>query len=150
MENKFDRGTFINAVSFGGVGLALGHPHIVKANAENGKPAILGGPKAHPNIFPSWPMSDQTGEKALLEVINSKAWHRNGGTSVEKFEKEYAKILEAKHCLAVCSGTNSLYTMMGALDVGLGDEALFPCHTFVARGDRVSISGKLCKYENPN
>jgi perosamine synthetase len=139
--NKLDRRKFIGALSVGGATLAMGIPFVAKASDV--RPAILGGPKANPDTFPAWPISDKTEEKALIEVLTSKAWGRNGGTAVTQFEDEYAKVLGAKHCLGVSSGTSSLYTMLGALDVGPGDEVIIPVYTFVATYNVVVLNYAL-------
>src|SRR5688500_7195661 len=110
MSKKLDRRKFIGALSLGGVGLAVGIPHIAKAS--DARPAILGGPKAHPGSFPSWPMFDQTEEKALIDVLKSKIWGRAGGPTVTKFQTEYGKLLGAKRFLGVYSGTCRLFDML--------------------------------------
>ena len=141
MNNKLDRRKFIGALSLGGVSLAVGMPHIV--SASDVKPAMLGGAKAHPGAFPSWPMFDQTEEKALIDVLKSKIWGRAGGPTVTKFQTEYGKLLGAKHCLGVSSGTSSLCTMLGALDIGPGDEVIIPVYTFIATYNVVTLNYAL-------
>ncbi|MEX1238973.1 MAG: DegT/DnrJ/EryC1/StrS family aminotransferase [Cyclobacteriaceae bacterium] len=141
MSNKLDRRKFIGALSLGGAGLAVGIPHFAKASDV--KPAILGGPKAHPGSFPTWPMFDQTEEKALTDVLKSRIWGRAGGPTVTRFQTEYGKLLGAKHCLGVSSGTSSLYTMLGALDIGPGDEVVIPVYTFIATYNVVTLNYAL-------
>jgi len=141
MNDKLDRRKFIGALSVGGVSLVVGLPHV--ASASNPKPALLGGPKANPANFPGWPMFDQTEEKALMEVLRSKSWGRNGGTAVTNFEKAFAQLLGVKHCVGVSSGTSSLYTMLGALDVGPGDEVILPVYTFIATYNVVVLNYAL-------
>jgi dTDP-4-amino-4,6-dideoxygalactose transaminase len=75
---------------------------------------------------------DSTEEQALLDVLRSNKWGRLDGKMTAKFEEEYAKMLGVKHALATSSGTQALYTMLGALDVGPGDEVIIPVYTFVA------------------
>ena len=121
----------------------MGVPHIVTATA-NTKPAILGGPKAHPGSFPGWPVFDETEKKALLDVLQSSTWGRLGGKkTVASFEEEYEKLFGAKNCLAVSSGTSALYTIMGALDIGPGDEVIIPPYTFVATYNVVVLNYAL-------
>lgn len=141
MRRKLDRREFIGALSMGTVGLSVGVPHL--ATASSAKPAILGGPKAHPGVFPSWPIFDETEEKALINVLKSKIWGRAGGPTVTKFQEEYAKLLGAKHCLGVSSGTSSLSTMLGALDIGPGDEVIIPVYTFIATYNVVTMNYAL-------
>ncbi|GEO04770.1 3-amino-5-hydroxybenzoate synthase [Adhaeribacter aerolatus] len=143
MENKLDRRDFISALSLAGVSLAMGMPHLATATAANAKPALLGGPKAHPGAFPSWPLFDQSEEKALLDVLRSKVWGRLGGKVVATFEKEYQQLLGAKHCLGVSSGTSALYTILGALEIGPGDEVIIPPYTFIATYNVVVLNYAL-------
>lgn len=143
MNNKWDRREFINTMSVAGVSLAMGMPHIASAGAANSKPAILGGPKAHPGGFPGWPVFDQTEDNALLDVLRSKSWGRLSGNMVGNFEKEYEKLTGAKHCLGVSSGTSALHTILGALDIGPGDEVIIPVYTFIATYNVVVLNYAL-------
>ena len=141
MRKKVDRRRFIETLSLGGVTLAIGMPGI--ARASDVKPAVLGGPKAHPDTYPSWPVFDKTEEQALTEVLKSKAWGRGGGNAVTEFERQYAQSLDVKNCLAVSSGTSSLYTMLGALNIGPGDEVIIPVYTFIATYNVVVLNYAL-------
>jgi len=144
MENKFNRRNFVSTTSIAGAGLALGFPNISCASVSDTlKPAILGGPKAHTGAFPSWPVTDQTEEKALQDVLQSKNWCRLGSNKVESFETEYKKLNDAKHCLATSSGTNALYTILGAMDIGPGDEVIIPVYTFIATYNVVTLNYAL-------
>lgn len=142
MQNEISRRQFIGNTSLAGAGLALGLPHIVRG-AETAKPAKLGGPKAHPGGFPGWPVFDATEEKALLDVLKSGRWFRGNGAAVAAFEAEYKKLTGAKHCLAASSGTAALSTVLGALDVGPGDEVIIPPYTFVATYNVVVLNYAL-------
>lgn len=141
MRKKVDRRKFIEALSLGSVTLAIGMPGL--ARGSDGKPAVLGGPKAHPDAYPSWPVFDKTEELALTKVLKSKAWGRGSGKSVTEFESAYAKALDVRHCLAVSSGTSSLYTMLGALNIGPGDEVIIPVYTFIATYNVVVLNYAL-------
>src|SRR5437867_7719387 len=87
LKHKLNRRQFVSAASAAGAGLALGFPTIARGAAESGKPAILGGPKAHPGGFPGWPVIDQTEENAMLETLRSREWFRSTGNAVVKFEE---------------------------------------------------------------
>jgi dTDP-4-amino-4,6-dideoxygalactose transaminase len=133
MKTRFNRRNFIRTASFAGTGLALGVPRIIFASGTAAdKPAILGGPKAHPSYFPGWPVVDQTEERALMDVLNSGNWCRLGSNVVGEFESAYAKLNGAKHCLATSCGTSALSTILGALEIGPGDEVIIPVYTFIA------------------
>ena len=144
METKFNRRNFVSAASIAGAGLAFGLPNISFASgAITEKPAILGGAKAHNGAFPTWPFIDTTEEKALNEVLQSKRWCRLGSAKVDSFETEYKKLNGVKHCLATSSGTNALYTILGAMDIGPGDEVIIPVYTFIATYNVVVLNYAL-------
>lgn len=143
MNSKLNRRDFLSATSIAGAGLALNLPTIARAAAGDAKPAILGGPKAHPGAFPGWPVFDQTEEQALLDTLRSGNWFRGTGRAVAKFEDEYARLTGAKHCLATSSGTAALVAALGALDIGPGDEVIIPPYTFVATYNVVVLNYAL-------
>lgn len=143
MNNKLNRRDFLGATSIAGAGLALNFQTIVRAAAEDTKPAILGGPKAHPGGFPGWPVFDQTEEQALSATLHSGNWFRGTGRAVAKFEDEYARLTGAKHCVATASGTTALVAALGALDLGPGDEVIIPPYTFVATYNVVVLNYAL-------
>jgi len=95
-------------------------------------PAILGGAKTHPAAFPSWPIFDQTEERAILDTLRSGRWYRGTGKMVDRFQSAYANLTGARFCLAVANGTSALLTSLSALGVEPGDEVLVPPYTFIA------------------
>jgi dTDP-4-amino-4,6-dideoxygalactose transaminase len=105
---------------------------VVAAEAATEKPAMLGGAKTHPEPFPSWPVVDQTEERALGETLRSGRWYRGGGKSVARFEDAYAKLTGAKTCLATANGTAALYTSLNGMGIEPGDEVIVPPYTFIA------------------
>jgi len=143
MKYKPDRRKFLNNVSLAGISLAVGIPHISYSTTVNTKPALLGGPKAHPTDFPDWPVIGKTEENSLLDVLHSKSWGRLNGKAVASFEEEFKKLTGAKHCLGVSSGTSALYTALGALDIGPGDEVIIPVYTFIATYNVVVLNYAL-------
>jgi len=102
------------------------------ADPSAGTPAILGGAKAHPSPFPSWPVFDQTEERAMLDTLRSGKWYRGTGKMVDQFQKAYAELTGARFCLGVANGTSALLTSLSALGVEPGDEVLVPPYTFIA------------------
>ena len=102
------------------------------ADAPGDRPAILGGAKAHPTPFPSWPVFDQTEERALVDMLRSGKWYRGSGQMVGRFEQAYAQLTGAKYCLATANGTSALFTSLNALGVEPGDEVIVPPYTFIA------------------
>ena len=144
MSPRLNRREFINVTAAAGAGLALGlSPRSGAAGSAMAKPAILGGPKAHPGGFPDWPVFDQTEEKAILDVVKSGHWFRGSGKAVAKFEDEYKKLTGAKHCLATSCGTSALTTALGAREIGPGDEVIIPPYTFIATYNVVALNFAL-------
>lgn len=112
--------------------MAPGFAAAVAAEGAGDRPAMLGGAKAHPDPFPSWPVMDQTEERALLDTLRSGRWYRGNGKNVARFEDEYARLTGAKACLATANGTAALFTSLNAMGVEPGDEVIVPPYTFVA------------------
>ena len=127
MGQKLTRRHFVGSAAAAGISLAIPSAGV---GAENGKPALLGGKRVRTQGYPSWPHVGDREEKAVAEVVRSGHWYR--GRLVEQFEEEYAKLNDAKYCVAVSSGTSALYSSLAALGVGPGDEVILPPYTFVA------------------
>ena len=145
MNAHMKRREFFKTSTLAGTGLALGAGGLAtRAFAEvDGKPAILGGKPVVTQGFPSWPVYDETEEKALLSTLHSGHWFRGSGANVGRFEDAYSKLTGAKHCLATSCGTSALFTALGALDVGPGDEVIIPPYTFVATYNVVVLNYAL-------
>jgi perosamine synthetase len=118
------RRRFLAAAPLAGAALA--------ADTAPGRPALLGGPKAHPAPFPAWPIFDTAEERAVAQTLHSGRWYRGNGKNVAQFEEAYAKLTGTKTCLATTSGTSALYTALNALGVEPGDEVIVPPYTFIA------------------
>lgn len=112
-----------------GTGLAMSTP-AERTGAE--KPALLGGSPVKSDAFPGWPVEDATDENAVAAVVRSREWGRGVGHQVLRFEKLFADLMGAKHCLATSSGTAALLTSLNSLDIQPGDEVILPPYTFVA------------------
>jgi len=151
--NKINRRKFLGVAAVAGTGMAIA-PSIalggnvkkftpIAALSDTDKPALLGGPKAFTGKFPSWPYWDSTEEQALLDILHSGKWGRLDGNVTAKFEEEYARLLGVKHSLAVANGTTALYTMLGVLGIGPGDEVIIPVYTFVATYNVVVLNYAL-------
>jgi perosamine synthetase len=125
MSREMSRRGFIAATTAAGVGLTL-----TGAAPAADKPALLGGKRVRTKGFGSWPIVAEPHEKAVMECVHTGRWYR--GRSVEQFEEAYAKLNGAKYCVATSSGTSALYSSLGALGVGPGDEVIVPPYTFVA------------------
>jgi perosamine synthetase len=143
-SDQLNRRKFIQTVSTAALASGLVVPTYLTASPNNGKPAVLGGPKAHPGVFPGWPIVAQVEKTGLMTALESKRWGRLGaGSTVGKFEEEYSRELGVKHALGVNSGTSALYTILGALGIGPGDEVIIPVYTFIATYNVVALNYAL-------
>ncbi len=75
----------------------------------------------------SRPTLDESDRKAVLSVLESGQLVQ--GKQVARFERDLAAIIGTKQGVAVSSGTAALHLALLALDIGPGDEVIFP--TFV-------------------
>jgi dTDP-4-amino-4,6-dideoxygalactose transaminase len=63
------------------------------------------------------------------------------GPEVALFEREFATYCEAKHCVALNSGTSALHLALLAAGVGPGDEVITTPNTFIATAEAISYTG---------
>jgi dTDP-4-amino-4,6-dideoxygalactose transaminase len=63
------------------------------------------------------------------------------GEAVERFEREFAAFVGARHCVGVASGTDALHLALRALDIGPGHEVITAANTFIATAQAVSYAG---------
>jgi dTDP-4-amino-4,6-dideoxygalactose transaminase len=68
--------------------------------------------------------------RAVSAVLRS-GWLTQGAC-VEEFEREFAKTIGVKHCVAVANGTAALHVAYKAVGLREGDEYIIPALTFVA------------------
>ncbi|HEY6290191.1 MAG TPA: DegT/DnrJ/EryC1/StrS family aminotransferase [Terriglobia bacterium] len=72
------------------------------------------------------------------------------GEEVERFEQEFAAYVEAKHCVAVNSGTSALHLALLAAGVGPGDEVITTANTFIATAEAISYTGATPVFVDTN
>lgn len=73
---------------------------------------------------------------AVERVLGSSVFI--GGTEVEMFEKEMARLAGVKYAVSVNSGTDALYLSLKALGIGSGDEVITTPFTFVATAESIA------------
>ncbi|MDP9319275.1 MAG: DegT/DnrJ/EryC1/StrS family aminotransferase [Actinomycetota bacterium] len=94
---------------------------------------------------PRWlvPLSDlvvdEEIEAAAREAVTSGWWSM--GPRVNAFEQAFADFCEARHAIAVCSGTAALHLALLACECGPGDEVILPSLNFVAAANTVGHTG---------
>jgi dTDP-4-amino-4,6-dideoxygalactose transaminase len=98
------------------------------------KLAILGGKPVRniqKNPWPSWPVWDETEEKALRKVLRRGVWSYNGPVE-SKFNRAYADFIGSKYALSAANGTVTLQLALEACGIGYGDEVIVPGLTWQA------------------
>lgn len=157
--NDLSRRRFIGAVSLGTVGLATAGvmpvtgnepattPYIGGTSTASGKLAILGGdPVVKNKVWPQWPYLDDKMLNQVMETTKSRLWcridNRNNGTVIN-FEKEFAKMVGARGCVATGSGTQALNTVVEAMGIGPGDEVVTSPYTDMGTIASILVSRAL-------
>lgn len=135
----------------------------MSSTKQTGKLAVNGGPKAidgfegngRPKIgiaefmelADTWGFSADR-QRRIREALSGVEDEMGNGpflnryynprpSKVDKFEREAAKLLGAKHVYAVSSGTGALHSAYVAAGVGPGDEVIVPGYTFMATASAV-------------
>src|SRR5262249_40403262 len=141
MRMPHSRRSFLGAVSAAASAVGLGGRG---ASAAVDEPlAILGGKPVRRARFSSWPIVADNDEKSWMEVLRTKKWCRINGDYANRFEETWARIMGAKHCVAVANGTSALITSLAALGIGPGDEVLVSPYTFVATINAILVHHAL-------
>ena len=86
--------------------------------------AIEGGTPIRKRPLPSGKKVGKEELKELIDVIDSGCMYRRGGTKVEQFEKEFAKLHGLSHAVASNSGTSSIHVGLAMLNPDPGDEVI--------------------------
>lgn len=78
-------------------------------------------------------------DEAIAGVIANSAYIR--GPFVDKFEEQFAKVMDAQHCVSCGNGTDALYIAMRALGVQPGDEVITTAHSWIATAETITQAG---------
>ena len=78
-------------------------------------------------------------DAAIENVITETAFI--GGKYVTIFEKEFAALYGAKHCISCANGTDSLYVIMKMLGIGNGDEVITVANSWISSSETISQTG---------
>src|SRR5580698_2662147 len=76
---------------------------------------------------------------AIARVIRDNAFIR--GPYVDAFEREFARAVDAKHCVSCANGTDALYLAMAALNVRPGDEVITTAHSWISTSAMITHAG---------
>lgn len=63
------------------------------------------------------------------------------GEQVKKFESEFSKLVQDRHCVAVNSGTSALHLALLSIGIGPGDEVIVPSFSFAASANTIALTG---------
>jgi dTDP-4-amino-4,6-dideoxygalactose transaminase len=104
--------------------------------------ALLGGPPAVRRELPAWPLFDESDQKSLLAVLESRVW---GGyhEAVSELERRFAAYHETEFGIATANGTVSLEIALTASGIVAGDEVIVPPITFVASASAIVRVGAV-------
>lgn len=69
-----------------------------------------------------------------------------GGPMVEEFEKDFAAFCDARHAIAVASGTDALRFALIASGIQPGDVVVTVPHTFIATTEAISQAGAIPEF----
>lgn len=78
---------------------------------------------------------------ALVRALRSE--FLTSGPEVDAFESEFAKLVGAKHAVAVCNATAALHLAMKVLDIGPGDRVVTSPNTFLASANAAAYVGAV-------
>jgi dTDP-4-amino-4,6-dideoxygalactose transaminase len=78
-------------------------------------------------------------DTAIEDVIRTSSFIR--GSQVEKFEENFANLLQIKHCVSCANGTDALYITMKALGVEPGDEVITTAHSWISTSETITQAG---------
>ena len=79
--------------------------------------------------------------RAYVEECFATNFVSSVGPFVDRFEREFAAYVGARHAVACASGTAALHVAMRLLGVGPGDEVFVPTLTFVASANPIRYEG---------
>jgi dTDP-4-amino-4,6-dideoxygalactose transaminase len=101
--------------------------------------------------FLNFSPTHETLSQEMLETFQ-KVFNSNWfvlGKEVEEFEIAYASINQAAYCIGVSNGLDALILSLKALGIGIGDEVIVPCNTYIASALAVSHVGATPVFVEP-
>ncbi len=144
-KQTFSRRQMLLTTSTGALAAMAPWPlHGLTINADNhNKLALAGGAPVRQSAWTDWPVWNRGAEDDIITMLRSGQWWRGNGGHIEEFERKYASLIGARHCLATASGTTALLTAMHVLDIDAGDEVIVSPYTFIATYNAVLMSKAL-------
>ena len=140
MVMPHSRRSFLGAVSAAASAVGLGGRNARRRTTNRWHPGRQAGPSRALQR-----LADHRRERreGLDGGLPQEEWCRIDGDYANRFEETWARIMGAKHCVAVANGTSALITSLAALGIGPGDEVIVPPYTFVATVNAVLVHHAL-------
>jgi dTDP-4-amino-4,6-dideoxygalactose transaminase len=102
------------------------------------KLAMVGGKRTVPEgLQIKWPVVTQEDKDAVMKVLDRDIFWGPYAPEVVELEKDFAKYIGAKYCIAVNSGTAALHMAIAAAGIGPGDEVITSSFTFLSSATSV-------------
>ena len=78
-------------------------------------------------------------DAAIDAVVAETAFVR--GKYVDAFERAFAQVIGAKHCISCGSGTDALFISLRMLGIGPGHEVITTANSWIATSETISLTG---------
>ena len=78
-------------------------------------------------------------DEAIASVIRDSSFIR--GPHVDRFEREFADVVEVKHCVSCANGTDAIWLALKALKVKPGDEVITTAHSWISTSAMITHAG---------
>ncbi|HPG38229.1 MAG TPA: DegT/DnrJ/EryC1/StrS family aminotransferase [bacterium] len=78
-------------------------------------------------------------DQAINQVIRETAFI--GGEFCIAFEREFAAFCHAEYCIGVGNGTDALFLVLKAKEIGPGDEVITVANSFIATSEAITATG---------
>jgi len=83
-------------------------------------------------------------DEAIKDIIDNTAFI--GSPKIKEFEDNFAKFNEAKHAIALNSGTDALFFTLKAMGIKEGDEVITVPNTFIATTEAITRNNASIKF----
>ena len=100
--------------------------------AINGKKKVV-----QEKLRTRWPNITQADKEAVLRALDNGMLHGAYAPETVALEKDFARFVGAKYCIATNSGTAALHMAVAAGEIGPGDEVITSAFSFVASATAV-------------
>ena len=78
-------------------------------------------------------------DAAIADVIEQSNFI--GGKPIKEFERAFADLYGAKHCVGLGNGTDAIYITLKMLGIGAGDEVITVANSWISTSETISQTG---------